>query len=259
MPIKMRTVTLYPLDAVRNALTDRALEPALEEMRAEITRFPFNGEPGTTEEVLEAFDYARPRLNVLASLLAQSSGSGADISTGIGFLPVFFQHLGRDVVATEKDLSVSRFAGERGIAVLPYDIGYTRAPIEPASLEYVIFGEVLEHLRFSPVAVIRELSSLLRPGGRLLLTTPNIARLSHLEALAAGENFLEPFPELPMGADATEHIEHIREYSVREVVEALEGAGLGVEDVLMTGWGERGYAPLANPYANEIIVAVGRL
>jgi hypothetical protein len=114
---------------------------------------------------------------------------------------------------------------------------------------------VLEHLKLPAFLVLRELSGLLRHGGRLVVTTPNVARIEHLEALLAGENFLEPFPEeLPPGSDPTDLIEHVREYSVREVVEAVEAVGLAVGSVRMTGWGEGGYYPLPNPYVNQIIV-----
>ena len=114
---------------------------------------------------------------------------------------------------------------------------------------------MLEHLNLSPVRTLTELAALLNDGGRLILTTPNIARLEHIELLAAGENFLEPFEEgFPADRPATEFIEHVREYSVREVVEAVEAAGLGVDEVVMTGWGDSGYAPRSNPYANQIIV-----
>jgi hypothetical protein len=37
-------------------------------------------------------------------------------------------------------------------------------------------------------------------------------------------------------------------------VDAVESAGLAVEEVLMTGWGEAGYDLLPNPYANEICI-----
>jgi hypothetical protein len=41
---------------------------------------------------------------------------------------------------------------------------------------------------------------------------------------------------------------------VREIVDAVEAAGLEISEVLMTGWGEMGYHPLPNPYVGEIIV-----
>lgn len=250
-------MTLFPLDAVRNAGIEHSLEPILEAVRNQLLAFPFEAgrDAGTAEEIVEAYDMARPRLNVLAALARGDGPQVLDISTGIGFLPAVLRHLGLHVRATERDRSLARFAEAQGIDVLPYDIGRTPAPVPHESIDTLIFAETLEHLKRSPVTAIGELAALLRPGGTLLLTTPNIARLAHLEALAAGENFLEPFSEdIPTGADPTDYVEHIREYSIREVVDAVEDAGLAVEEVLMTGWGGAGYHPLPNPYANEIIV-----
>jgi 2-polyprenyl-3-methyl-5-hydroxy-6-metoxy-1,4-benzoquinol methylase len=253
-------VSLYPLDAVRNAVFDLQVELVLEDVREDILAFPFSVEEdgAEMEEVLEAYDLARPRLNVLASLLTDCGGRrGADISAGLGFLPVVLTRAGLRVAATEVDPRRARFAARHGVEVLPYRLGPTSPPFPEASLDFLILAEVLEHLKLSPVPVLRELASLLQPGGRFVLTTPNIARLSHLGALAAGENFLEPFPEnLTLSEDATDHVEHVREYSVREVVDAVEAVGLEIERVVMTGWGENGYHPHPNPYANDIIVLV---
>lgn len=249
-------MSIFPLDSVRNASIHSDVELLLEDGREEVARFRFPGEIGGTEAVLKAYDAARPRLNVLYTLLRSTAGCiGADISTGLGFLPVLLGRAGVRVTATETDDGISYFARAHHIDVLPYAIGRDPAPFEPGSLDFLVFAEVLEHLKLSPTSVLRVLATSLRPGGTLLLTTPNIARLEHLEALAAGENFLEPFPDdLPLDQDATEYIEHVREYSIREVVEAVEGAGLAVGRVLMTGWGEGGYHPLPNPFVNEIIV-----
>jgi 2-polyprenyl-3-methyl-5-hydroxy-6-metoxy-1,4-benzoquinol methylase len=251
-------MTLFPLDQVRNAAIDRSLEPLLEQVRADLRAFPFdrNHDAGTAEEILEAFDMARPRLNVLASLARQAGGGRAlDVSSGIGFVPVILRRLGLDVIATERDPSLARFARQSGTEVLRFEIGKDRLPLDTGTLDLLVLAEVLEHLKLPPSSTIRNLSAMLRPGGTLLLTTPNIARLAHIEALAAGENFLERFPEdLPTGADPTDYVEHVREYSVRELVEAVEEAGLGVEEVLMTGWGEAGYQLLPNPFVNEICV-----
>lgn len=249
---------IFPLDSVRNAVIDREVELVLEDLREEVAAFPFWGEAagGGPEDVLEVYDLARPRLNVLVSSLRDMEGRvGADIGTGFGFLPVLLARYGITTRATEQEVALSRFATVHGVDVKPYGIGKDVPPFGNASLDFLVLAEVIEHLKLSPIAVLRDLAPLLRSGGRLTVTTPNIARLQHLEALLAGENFLERFREdLPAGADATDFVEHVREYSVRELVEAVEAVGLGVDRVLMTGWGDAGYEPLPNPYANEIIV-----
>jgi 2-polyprenyl-3-methyl-5-hydroxy-6-metoxy-1,4-benzoquinol methylase len=248
---------IFPLDRVRNAVIQRSIEPVLESVREDLATFPFAEDPhgGDASDILRAFDASRPRLNVIASMLSDVEGKpGADISIGLGFLPVLLRRRGLDLVTTEHDPETGQFARAGG-DILPYTIGIAPAPIDAGSLHFLVVAEVLEHLNLSPVRVLRELASLLVDGGRLILTTPNIARLQHIELLAAGENFLEPFDEsFPADRPATDFIEHVREYSIREVVEAVEAAGLRVDEVVITGWGENGYAPLPNPYVNEIIV-----
>ena len=251
-------MTLFPLDAVHNASVSREIEPALAELREEIAAYTFSPDihGGDTQDILEVFDLARPRLNVLVRMLRDMRGRrGADIGSGYGFLPVLLSRCGLQAIATEQDDRILGFASERGIEVLHYEIGETLAPFSPESLDFLVLGEVLEHLKQPPVRALTELASALKPEGLLLLTTPNIARMQHLHALAAGENFLEPFSEhIPPGADSTDYVEHVREYSIREVVDAVEAVGLEVTDVLMTGWGDGGYDLLPNPFVNEIMV-----
>lgn len=250
-------MTIFPLDSVRNAVIQPRIEPLLESIRADVAALSRSEVEhiGDIADVLAAFDASRPRLNVIASLLSDlGEAQGADISTGLGFVPVVLRRLGLSVTATEHDPRAGVLARAAGV-ILPYSIGSSSPPIATASLDFLVFSEVLEHLNLSPVRVLNELAPLLRAGGRFILTTPNVARLHHIELLAAGENFLEPFDEgFPADRPATDFIEHVREYSVREVVEAVEAAGLGVDEVVMTGWGDGGYSLLSNPYVNELIV-----
>lgn len=252
-------MSIFALDSVRNATIDRHIELLLEDLREEIAGFPFSRDRELeAQDVLEVYELARPRLNVLASALSDLRGArGADVGTGFGFLPVLLARCGLQTVGTETDLSSTQFAAAHGIEVRPYRIGRAAPPIEPDSLDFLVLAEVLEHLKMPPKAVFRDLIPLLRRSGRFILTTPNVARMEHVQALVAGENFLEPFPEeVPAAGDPTDLIEHVREYSVREVVDAVEAAGLAVQQVLMTGWGAAGYQPLPNPFANEIIVLI---
>jgi protein-L-isoaspartate O-methyltransferase len=110
-------MSIFPLDAVRNAAIDQDLELLLEDVREEVAGFPFSpGAHGEIGEILEAYDMSRPRLNVITSTLIDLHGTrGADIGTGLGFLPVILQRQGLHVVATERQPAVSAFASAHGI------------------------------------------------------------------------------------------------------------------------------------------------
>ena len=62
-------------------------------------------------------------------------------------------------------------------------------PCADASFDAIISTEVIEHLE-NPRAVFREFSRLLRPGGRLLLTTPNQESIRSLASLMVRGHFV---------------------------------------------------------------------
>ena len=92
--------------------------------------------------------------------------------------------------------------------------------------DVVLSFEVVEHLPIAPHEHIAVLSKLLKPGGRLVLTTPNLAHLPNVVRLLRGRpvlpdarlTFAEPCYE-------NEHV-HRREYVASEIVEAMRQAGL---------------------------------
>lgn len=61
-------------------------------------------------------------------------------------------------------------------------------PIADASFDFIVSTEVIEHLE-NPRAVFREFYRLLKPGGKVLLTTPNQESIRSLVALVFGGHF----------------------------------------------------------------------
>lgn len=92
-------------------------------------------------------------------------------------------------------------------------------PFDDASFDVVLFCEVIEHLLRDPVAALLEIRRVLKPEGRLVLTTPNVARLENVARLVAGANLYDPYSGYgPYGR-------HNREYTRHEVFRLLPFAG----------------------------------
>ncbi len=85
--------------------------------------------------------------------------------------------------------------------------------------DIVILCEVLEHLNRSPIEILGELRRWIKPGGCLLLSKPNLVRLTNRLRLLTGREIFERFVQekLIMG--------HFREYTLEEIQSYLESAG----------------------------------
>lgn len=207
-------------------------------------RDPHPGEPDHSghlgpEATRESLQLARPRYNVMVQMLRSLKGKrGADIGPAFGFLDVLLvERYGLRIVATEHPQNIPAYGGllrARGIEVRPWLLGRDPCPLEPESLDFLIFAEVLEHLKVPPLRTLREVATTLKRGGTMLLTTANIARQANIDLLERGENILAPFREdAPPERDVTDFVAHIREYTVREAVDLVEGAGLRVTELAM--------------------------
>jgi 2-polyprenyl-3-methyl-5-hydroxy-6-metoxy-1,4-benzoquinol methylase len=85
-----------------------------------------------------------------------------------------------DVPSTLETDAVRRLACSSGIHLLPYhDLANGRAftQLEDDSFDVILFTEIIEHLAFNPVALWGEVHRILRPGGRVVVTTPNYLAL----------------------------------------------------------------------------------
>ena len=98
-----------------------------------------------------------------------------------------------------------------------------RLPFGDDAFAVVLFCEVIEHLLMDPLAALREINRVLAPGGRLVVSTPNVNRLQNVVRITAGENIYDPYSGYgPYGR-------HNREYNRAELSRLLEFAGFEPE------------------------------
>lgn len=113
-------------------------------------------------------------------------------------------------------------ASEKLTGVVCGDIESIDLPWLGVQFDYIIASEVLEHL-VDPWKVVGRLSSMLRPGGRFLASSPNISHYSIAKNLAFGQ--FELRDSGPM--DRT----HLRWFTPATFARMFEEAGLEIEAI----------------------------
>jgi SAM-dependent methyltransferase len=139
------------------------------------------------------------------------------------------------------DIAPERYAAtinQLGIKVVKCDIEKERLPFEDDTFDAVIFNELFEHLRMNPIFTLSEVLRVVKPGGALILSTPN------LRSLGGVMNFLLKNRSYSCEGDMYAqyqkleklgHMGHVREYTTREVIEFLEKVGFSVSKVVYRG------------------------
>jgi 2-polyprenyl-3-methyl-5-hydroxy-6-metoxy-1,4-benzoquinol methylase len=120
--------------------------------------------------------------------LLDAVGSNArvlDVGCSSGYLSAPLAARGNAVTGLELDPDAAREAEAYCERVVVGDVEAMELPFEPGSFDVVLLGDVIEHLR-DPVATLGRLRRLLRPGGRLVLSTPNVANWAIRLSLLAG-------------------------------------------------------------------------
>jgi SAM-dependent methyltransferase len=108
-------------------------------------------------------------------------------------------------------------------------------PYEDESFSTVLCCELIEHLAEDPMFLMSEVNRILKPGGHLVLTTPNIGSIRAIAAILTGYHpgFFPAYLK-PAGPGAEVEARHNREYVPKEIVLLLLAAGFEVT-LLETG------------------------
>jgi SAM-dependent methyltransferase len=142
-----------------------------------------------------------------------------DVGCGAGGLGRALRERGctARLVGIEPDPALAAHAERHYDAVHRLDIECEAPPIAAGTLDVLVYGDVLEHLR-DPGAVLKRDAALLAPGGTLLVCVPNVEHWSFAARLLAGRWRYEE-----MGLfDRT----HLRWFTRGSMQQAIEAAGL---------------------------------
>ena len=124
-------------------------------------------------------------------------------------------------------LLAERFA-EHDVVLRHVDLDEDALPYEDASFDVVVFTEVLEHVFRPPSELLREIHRILRPGGTLLLSVPNIATLANRLGLLFGRSPL-PAADHAFRKEWMHGHGHLHEYTMSEIADLVAANGFVVE------------------------------
>lgn len=135
---------------------------------------------------------------------------------------------------TTLDAAPERFAAlieKEGLDVRACDVEQQDFPVEDHSIDYVLFCEVFEHLRIHPLETLRKIKKALKPGGTMLLSTPNLYGYPAMKRYLLGQGSTTNSPVYEFSKlDEIGHMGHIREYAPNEIRLFLQNAGFEVTD-----------------------------
>jgi SAM-dependent methyltransferase len=108
-------------------------------------------------------------------------------------------------------------------------------PYPDEHFDLVVAGEIIEHMSHDPMHLLLESRRVLREGGALLITTPNVSSITSVAKTLDGHDnpqifFLYERPD----ANGTSEIGHVREYTAHELGEIVKAAGFEVQQLFTT-------------------------
>jgi SAM-dependent methyltransferase len=147
------------------------------------------------------------------------------------------RRLGHTVVGIDWSIRALRDAQRQGLLLIRGAIDAPGLPLATGSVDVVILSEVIEHVVDTDSA-IDEIHRVLRPGGRLLLSTPNLAAWYNRGLLAIGVQPL--FSEVSMrgvyGRPGSQVAGHLHLFTKRALTEFLTARGFTCERVDGAPW-----------------------
>jgi 2-polyprenyl-3-methyl-5-hydroxy-6-metoxy-1,4-benzoquinol methylase len=170
------------------------------------------------QKALESYRRAYLRRLTVLDLVKKYSGGKNIIDCGAQpfILSCALKYMGYEVVAVdiepEEYLNIAQYGG---VKVIKADLERDNIPFPRNSFDCAVLSEVIEHLNpYYVTHTLAEINRVLKPKGILIVTTPNLAALTHRLMLLLG---ISPIPKY-----------HVREYTKKEIEKLLKSHGFRI-------------------------------
>jgi len=145
-----------------------------------------------------------------------------DIGCGDGTLGYFAKNKYKEVYGVDISEEALKIAEKRGIIVEKVNLNEEKLPFENEYFDAVTCLDVIEHV-FEPRDLIKEINRVLKRGGILIISTPNIRHWRHLFSLIVKGRF-------PKTSCDTEHWDggHLHYFTYKDIELLLSEHGFEV-------------------------------
>jgi SAM-dependent methyltransferase len=174
------------------------------------------------------FYFHRERFDFLLKKITELFAPGKkflDIGSFQGYMMLGAKLIGCDVFGVDLEKYVKALeplSRQYGFDNRAGDLRDT-LPFADNTFDLILFSEVLEHFDFHPLSFFFELKRIVKPGGKIIITTPNLCRLNNILSLIFDKSINWDIKE-----NYHENV-HRREFSKMEITWLLQSAGLKIE------------------------------
>ncbi len=174
------------------------------------------------------------RVLLCAAKCYQKHARHVDFGGALSLYPLILAKLGMEITVVDlfTGQAPARMAAfsAHGVSLVQADLYSVELP--ECALDGVSIFETIEHLPHSPRPVLDKMVAALKPGGRFLLSVPNICRIENRFRMLAGGN---PMGKYGVMFDSGERFfGHHREMTFAEVAWLPSRLGLNVDQVYTT-------------------------
>jgi len=179
-----------------------------------------------------------------------------DIGIGLGHLSILLK---KEINCHITGLDLSEFYRDRlekfDIKLATYNLGEMNfKSLKDDKFDFIIFSETLEHVASPPpLEIFNNISRVLKSEGKVIITTPNLARLYNRLFLLKGSNPLNP----DWSVEETGYeqgYKHVRLFTVKDLKYYLKNSNLKVDKIYFENLEKPNYSDKRYGWQSKIVL-----